>query len=242
MRYLAFLLLLIWSSAAAAQELSASFGPADGQPLVIRSTTDLAVMRPVLEGYHSAKPNLRIDYEQWGSNDLYELTARDCTEGSAGADIVISSAVHQMVRLVNDGCAATYRSELTASLSNELRWRDQLWGISREPAVMVYNKAAFAADGPPRSRFDLIDLMRQSGALNGRIATYDIEESGVGYLFAFQDSTEASTWKASMISTISTAKRPQIQIARFGMLLLSARFSRPQAVGRNPVKIMADVG
>ena len=70
----------------------------------------------------------------------------------------------------------------------------KLIGLTYEAAVMVYNKAAFAEAGPPRSRFDLIDLMRQSGSLNGRIATYDIEDSGVGYLFAFQDSTEASTW------------------------------------------------
>ena len=201
MRYLACVLFLVWTFPATAQELSATFGPPDAEPLVIRSTTDLAAMRPVLESYLAGKPNLRIEYEQWGSNELYALTGEDCTAGIAGADLVISSAVDQMVRLVNDGCAATYRSELTASLPSELRWRDQLWGISREPAVMVYNAELVPAMDVPRSRFDLLDLLRpENSRYRGRLATYDIETSGLGYLLAFADSLEATTFGGLMES------------------------------------------
>ncbi|RLQ89571.1 ABC transporter substrate-binding protein [Notoacmeibacter ruber] len=202
LRFVALLLLIFWSSAASAQELTEVLGPAGAtERLVIRSTTDLAVMRPVVEDYLVARPNLRIDYEQWGSNDLYELTADECAQRTPGADIVISSAVHQMVRLVNDGCAATYRSDLTASLSAELRWRDQLWGISREPAVMVYNRDLVPAEEAPRSRFDLLDLLRPDASrYRGRVATYDIETSGLGYLLAFADSLEASTFGGLMES------------------------------------------
>ena len=201
MRSLACVLFLVWSSAAAAQELSATFGPPDAEPLVIRSTTDIAVIGPVLEGYLAGKPNLRIEYEQWGSNALYALTGADCAEGNACADLVISSAVDQMVRLVNDGCAATFRSELTASLPSELRWRDQLWGISREPAVMVFNADLVPAMDVPRSRFDLLDLLRpENSRYRGRLATYDIETSGLGYLLAFADSLEATTFGGLMES------------------------------------------
>ncbi|MEO1985224.1 MAG: ABC transporter substrate-binding protein [Martelella sp.] len=201
MRHLACVLFLVWSFPAAAQELSEAFGPAAAEPLVIRSTTDLTVLRPVLENYLAGKQNLRIEYEQWGSNDLYELTATDCAGGIADADLVISSAVDQMVRLVNDGCAATYRSDQTASLPSELRWRDQLWGISREPAVMVYNAELVPAMDVPRSRFDLLDLLRpENSRYRGRLATYDIETSGLGYLLAFADSLEATTFGGLMES------------------------------------------
>lgn len=201
MRHLACVFFLVWSFSAAAQELSETFGPAAAEPLVIRSTTDLAIMSSVLESYLAGQPNLRIEYEQWGSNDLYELTATDCAGGIAGADLVISSAVDQMVRLVNDGCAATYRSDQTASLPSALRWRDQLWGISREPAVMVYNAELVPAMDVPRSRFDLLDLLRpEASRYRGRLATYDIETSGLGYLLAFADSLEATTFGGLMES------------------------------------------
>ena len=47
----------------------------------------------------------------------------------------------------------------------------------------------------PRSRFDLIDLLRPADSrYAGRVATYDIEDSGLGYLFAFADSQQATTF------------------------------------------------
>ncbi|MCP1199115.1 ABC transporter substrate-binding protein [Notoacmeibacter sp. MSK16QG-6] len=201
-RLLFLALIVLLPIGAAAQELTGSFGPNEArQKLTIRSTTDLEVMGPVVESYLFGRPDLRIDYEQWGSNDLYELTASDCKRDLAGAGIVISSAVHQMVRLVNDGCAKTYRSAMTAALPDQLRWRDQLWGISREPAVIVYNRKLVPAGEVPRSRFDLLDLLRpEDSRYRGRVATYDIETSGLGYLLAFADSLEASTFGGLMES------------------------------------------
>ena len=47
----------------------------------------------------------------------------------------------------------------------------------------------------PASRFDLIDLLRpEASRYAGRVATYDIEASGLGYLFAFADSQAATTF------------------------------------------------
>ena len=67
--------------------------------------------------------------------------------------------------------------------------------MTREPAVIVYNRELVPRDEAPRSRFDLIDLLRPADSrYAGRVATYDIEESGVGYLFAFADSQQATTF------------------------------------------------
>ena len=47
----------------------------------------------------------------------------------------------------------------------------------------------------PLSRFRLIDLLRaEDGRYDGKVATYDIEQSGLGYLFAFADSQQATTF------------------------------------------------
>ena len=108
---------------------------------------------------------------------------------------MVSSAVDLQVKLVNDGCAQPHRSVATAALPAVANWRDELFGVTREPAVIVYNRDLVPPDEAPRSRFDLIDLLRPADSrYAGRVATYDIEESGLGYLFAFADSQQATTF------------------------------------------------
>jgi iron(III) transport system substrate-binding protein len=189
------------SRQAVAQEAIRNFGPIDAPPIIVRSTTDIAVFTPVIDAYLAAYPTRRVQYEQWGSNTLHEASLRDCTSQTVPADIVLSSAVHQMVELVNLGCATSYRSALTTALPDPLRWRDELWGITREAAVMIYNRALVPAQDIPATRFALLDLLRPAGSrYAGRVATYDIDASGLGYLFAFQDSLEATTFGALLES------------------------------------------
>ncbi|WP_417806895.1 ABC transporter substrate-binding protein [Thioclava sp.] len=180
-------------------EARARFGPADGPKMVLRSTTDIAVLGPTLEDFTARNPGIAVAYEQWGSNALYDISLRDCEAGQSRADAVLSSAVHQMVDLVNRGCAGSYRSTASAALPSARRWRDQLWGVTQEPAVMIYNTDLVPPEDVPHTRFALLDLMRRAeGRYQGKIATYEIEASGLGYLFAFEDSLEASTFGALM--------------------------------------------
>ncbi|MHA6346994.1 ABC transporter substrate-binding protein [Roseivivax sp. CAU 1761] len=201
MRRLAALLVGLWlAGPVAAAELVRSLGPAAApRHVVLRSTTNFAVLGPVIEAFLATRPDLRLTYEQWGSNDLYALARAECRAARPEADLLISSAVHHMVGLVNEGCAASHVSAATRALPPALIWRDQLWGVTREPAVMVYNRARLAPAEVPRSRFDLLDLLRPRGSrYEGRVATYDIEDSGLGFLLAFADSLEASTFGGLM--------------------------------------------
>ncbi|MDP2118781.1 MAG: ABC transporter substrate-binding protein [Hoeflea sp.] len=193
--------ILILSGGAGTAETITHFPAAENEAgegetgdLVIASVTDLDFMRPLIAAFQDTNPGMSVTYIEDTSNILDASVSRACADRRFFADLVISSSIAQQVRLVNSGCAREIESPVLESLPDWAQWRGELIGLTYEPAVMVYNKAAFATAGPPRSRFDLIDLMRQSGSLNARIATYDIEDSGVGYLFAFQDSTEASTW------------------------------------------------
>ena len=180
-------------------EARARFGPADGPAMVLRSTTDITVLGPTLQDFTARNPGIAVAYEQWGSNALYEISRRDCEAGQSRADAVLSSAVHQMVDLVNSGCAGSYRSSASAGLPAARRWRDQLWGVTQEPAVIIYNTHLVPPQDVPHTRFALLDLMRRDEPrYQGKIATYEIEASGLGYLFAFEDSLEASTFGALM--------------------------------------------
>ncbi len=158
-------------------------------------TTDVAVFGPLVEAFVTATPEVAVAYEQWGSNDLYARAQAACRGEAPSADLVISSAADLQVKLVNDGCARPHGSVLTASLPPAAIWRDELFGVTEEPAVIVYNRDLVPAAEAPRTRFDLIDLLRPADSrYAGRVATYDIEGSGLGYLFAFADSQQAATF------------------------------------------------
>ncbi|WP_424933461.1 ABC transporter substrate-binding protein [Amaricoccus macauensis] len=163
--------------------------------VTVRGTTDLDLFAGVLEAFVADSPDIAVVYEQWGSNDLDALTRQDCRKRISSADLVISSAVDLQVKLVNDGCARAHVSGLTASLPDNLNWRNEVFGITREPAVIVYNRDLVPASEAPRTRFDLIDLLRSpESRFAGKVATYDIEASGLGYLFAFLDAQQATTF------------------------------------------------
>ena len=190
--------LVMWLPRADAQEAVAQFtapGATPASELTLRSTTDIAVLSPALQAFVMLYPGIRLNYEQWGSNVLYADSLGACMGDTPAADAVFSSGVHQMVDLVNRFCAEPYLSDLTAGLPKARRWRDELWGITKEAAVVIYNTDLVPLDDAPRTRFDLLDLMRRKPATySGKIATYDIEESGLGYLFAFMDSQQATTF------------------------------------------------
>ncbi len=165
------------------------------QTLVIRSATDLVAIEPLIVGFQHLYPAIEIRYEELNTNELFESMQAPCAGHGPIPDLVISSAVDQQVKLVNDGCAQAYQSPAVDALPNWARWRREVFGLTFEPVVIVYNRDALPADAVPRTRFDLVDLLRaQATMLHGRVATYDIEQSGVGYLFAFEDARQASTY------------------------------------------------
>jgi iron(III) transport system substrate-binding protein len=192
-------LLAVAAQAAAAQpapEAVARYGFEDaGARLLVRGTTDIPLFEPVMLAFAATVPGLGIDYEQWASNDLYLLAEAACRGEGRPADLLVSTAIDQQLKLVNDGCAQPHRSALTDALPPSANWRDEIFGVTREPAVIVYNLDLVPPDEAPRSRFDLIDLLRpEASRYAGRVATYDIEASGLGYLFAFADSQAATTF------------------------------------------------
>lgn len=195
---LAALALLGFAEQPAAQEATALFGASEdraAQTLVIHGSADIAPFSAVLEGFVAATPGLRIVYEQRSTNDIYARAALACARGEASADLLISSSIDQQIKLANDGCAQPWRPQGSGAPPPWARWRDEVVGLTREPAVMVYNRTLVPAERAPRSRFDLIDLLRSRELdFEGRIATYDIEGSGLGYLFAFADAQQATTF------------------------------------------------
>lgn len=183
--------------------------PATGtlqRTLTIYSTTDTAVFEPVIQQYQREHGGIAVRYEELEGSALYSRFLRDADRKAGRADLLLSASMDLQVKLVNDGYAAAHESDNARALPAWARWRNQAFGFTFEPSVMVFNRAAFKNRVPPKSRGELIRLLRaERNDWRGRVGTYDIGQSGVGYLLATQDSRQSSEF-AALIEALAEAR------------------------------------
>jgi two-component system sensor histidine kinase TctE len=191
-------------SATAAEPITYPVSGVRSGVLRIASATDQRLMEPLILDFQAHHPTVAVEYTDMLSVDLYRITLA----GIAGEvpDLVISPAIDLQVKLVNDGHTRPHVSPATARLPAWAIWRDELFCFSEEPAVIVTNRDLLPEPMVPRSREALIRLLRERPErFQGRIATYDASESGVGYLMASQDSLLSSRyWQ--MIATFGVRR------------------------------------
>ena len=154
---------------------------------VIYSTTDMALARPIIEAFQARYPAVAVSYHELQSLDIYDRVTRESDQDDATADLVLSSAMDLQVKLANDGYASRQAPAEAARLPRWAVWQDSAFAVTYEPAVIIYHQPFFADRELPRTRSDLMRLMEESGDLFGKIATYDVERSGLGFLFLARD-------------------------------------------------------
>ncbi|MDF2232385.1 extracellular solute-binding protein [Albimonas sp. CAU 1670] len=164
-------------------------GPARAQTLTVHSATDAPAMRPLIEAFEARNPGVTVDYVEFQTLSLHRSML------SLGAkvppDVVISSAMDLQVDLVNRGLARRIQLPPQAAPPAWAEWRSELFGFTFEPAVMIYDTTAISKAELPSSHRDLATFVRENEArFRGRIGAYDIALSGVGYLYAAQDSLQ----------------------------------------------------
>lgn len=185
------------------------FPPVSGQEnarLVIHAATDLEAMRPLIRDFQETAPDLAVDITDYVTNDLFREAQLACAGSAESGDILLSSSVDQLVRLANDGCAQAHQPLPTSRIKDWANWRDEVFGFTFEPVVFVYDRLQVPPEDVPESHEALVDLLRRNPLrYHGRIGTYDIEASGVGYLLAFNDSRQAPTTYGRLIESVSRA-------------------------------------
>jgi ABC-type Fe3+ transport system substrate-binding protein len=163
--------------------------------LLIHGTADVSTMGPVIQGFQSEFPDVEVHYRLYQTVPLYQDAVSQSDE-KPGADLLVSSAMDLQAKLVNDGYVQP-AFVVARSLPEWAVWRDQIFGFTLEPAVIVYNSDVLQPDEAPKSHQDLIRLLERSpDRFRGKVATYDIGVSGVGYLFATTESMlSANFWR-----------------------------------------------
>lgn len=166
-------------------------GTADAR-LRIYGSTDIEVFAAVVADYQRLHPATEVIYEDLITRDLHERFLRGGNTADS-PDLLISSGMDLQTRLVNDGHATAHQSPQTDAVPAWAQWRHEAYGISHEPVVIVYNTHALRPAQVPHTRRQLLQLLRADGMpLRGKVGTYDIERSSVGYLAATQDAHRGS--------------------------------------------------
>jgi iron(III) transport system substrate-binding protein len=163
-----------------------SLGP-ETESLTIYSTLDAPLAAPLIAAFQAAHPGTTVIYEDLLAGEIAARVIAETDTVGQTADFVFSSGMDAQVKLANDGYARPVSLPESAVWPRWANWRDMAYAMTLEPGVLVYHKPSFP-DGPPASRFDLLDWLHGPGAADpGRIGTYDIERSSVGYLFLARD-------------------------------------------------------
>ena len=165
--------------------------------LVIRATTDEAEAAELLAGFRALHPGSALSYAKVNSSRLYDEFVTEAASEQGTVDIIWSSAMDLQMKLVNDGYAARYASPEAEGLPPWAVWRNEAYGVTAEPAAIAYNRKLLPPALVPRTHADLVRLLAQHLEVwKGKVAAYDPERSGVGFLFLTQDlEVTPRTWE-----------------------------------------------
>jgi len=157
--------------------------------VVVYSTTDTAAANFLINDFKTLYPGISVEYNDMNSTEVYNRFISEKAANAGSADVLWSSAMDLQVKLVNEGGAMTYASPEIPHLPAWAVWKNEAYGTTYEPLSIVYNKRLLSGDEIPQSHADLVRVFSQKAdKLKGKVTTYDVEKSGVGFMLITQDS------------------------------------------------------
>jgi iron(III) transport system substrate-binding protein len=161
---------------------------ARGARVVLYTSTDPAALRPLIRDFGEMYPQVRVEPHHLNSREIYHRFRREAAEGQPGADVVWSSAMDLQIKLVNDGHALAHPAGAAEGLPRWAVWKQEAFGTTFEPIGIAYNRRAITDADVPRTRPALVEWLEANASrLQGRVATYDPEAAGIGWLLATED-------------------------------------------------------
>ncbi|KQZ50193.1 MULTISPECIES: ABC transporter substrate-binding protein [unclassified Ensifer] len=179
-----------------AQEVPAGY-PADYAELIakakqegtvsIYTSTDAAQSQKLQDAF-TKKYGIKIAYNDLGTNGAYNQVISEAAASQTTADIVWSSAMDLQMTLVQDGYAAEYASPEAGNLPSWANYKNTLYATTVEPIGVIYNTKALSEDKLPKTYGDMITFLKSNKTeLQGKVATFDPEKSGSGFLHHSND-------------------------------------------------------
>lgn len=188
--------LSLMTTAAFAQEVPAGY-PADYASVIeaakkegtvsVYTSTDAAQSQKLQDAF-TKKYGIKIAYNDLGTNGSYNQVISEAAAGQTTADVVWSSAMDLQMTLVQDGYAGEYKSAEASNLPAWADYKDALYATTVEPIGVIYNTKALTEDKLPKTYADMIAFLKDNkSTLQGKVATFDPEKSGSGFLHHSND-------------------------------------------------------
>jgi iron(III) transport system substrate-binding protein len=98
------------------------------------------------------------------------------------------------MKLAAGGYAMPYKSVEAGKIPGWAMWKDMAYGTTFEPAAFVYNKRLVTGADIPQTHADFVRIISQP-KFQDKVTTYDIEKSGVGFMFMTQDEHDFPQFK-----------------------------------------------
>jgi iron(III) transport system substrate-binding protein len=157
--------------------------------LVIYGATDSKATQPLIKDFSALYPGISVEYNDMNSTEVYNRFISEVAAGGNTADVMWSSAMDLQIKLASDGYAMAYKSVEAPKIPGWAVWNDMAYGTTFEPAAIVYNKRLVTAAEVPQTHADFAKLIATE-KFKDKVTTYDIEKSGVGFMFMTQDAQD----------------------------------------------------
>lgn len=178
--------------------------------LVLYATADHATARPLVQDFESMY-GIKVIVNNMNSTELYNRFISENAANSTSADVVWSSGMDLQIKLVEDGLMDAYASPESVAVPAWANYKNQAYGTTFEPVVIIYNKRLLPPAQVPQTRADLIKLLQSDPArFKGRLITYDIEKAGAGFNNLAQDARINLKLTWDVVKAIG-ATRPKLQ-------------------------------
>ncbi|KAF1021975.1 MAG: hypothetical protein GAK30_01477 [Paracidovorax wautersii] len=153
--------------------------------LVVYSTTDSKAADPLVKDFQALYPWIQVEYNDMNSTELYNRYLSEQAAGGNSGDTVWNSSMDSALKLAKQ-FALQYDSPERAKLPDWASWQNKAYGTTFEPAVFVYNKRLVSEAEVPRTHEAFAKLVADP-KYKGKVTSYDIEKSAVGFMLAAQD-------------------------------------------------------
>jgi iron(III) transport system substrate-binding protein len=156
--------------------------------VTVYSPTDSGPANALIAAFQAKYPGVTVDYNDLSNNAIYNRVISEYAARQVGGDVIWSVGLDLQVRIVEDGLAESYASPEVAHLPDFAKYKDSAYLTSIEPGVILYNKKLFPAELLPKTLGDITKLLKDhSSKFQGKVASWDPEKSGQGYVVMYDD-------------------------------------------------------
>ena len=165
--------------------------------VVVYSTIDPKLIRFLIDDFEMMHPGIKVANATLDPAELDNRFAKENKSDGHSADVVWSAAMDRQMECVRRGCALVYASPEAGALPTWAKWKDQVYGTTYEPIVIVYNRRFVQQGEIPTTHAALTKLLSANPEkYQGKVSTYDPQRNALGSLLLALDAKyDPQFWK-----------------------------------------------